>query len=61
MAPHLIMSASYNALLAILLYMLDKKTAFSKTQFASSSVRELGLMHALINNISCILFNSKNI
>ena len=33
MAPHLIMSASYNALLAIFLYILDKKTAFSKTPF----------------------------
>ena len=33
MAPHLIMSASYNALLAILLYILDKKTAFSKTPY----------------------------
>ena len=31
MVLHLIMSASYNALLAILLYILDKKTAFSKT------------------------------
>ena len=31
MAIHLIMSASYNAILAILLYILDKKTAFSKT------------------------------
>ena len=31
MAPNLILSASYNALLAILLYILDKKTAFSKT------------------------------
>ena len=33
MAPHLIMSASYNALLAILLYVLDKKTAFSRTPY----------------------------
>ena len=33
MALHLIMSASYNALLAILLYILDKKTAFSKTPY----------------------------
>ena len=33
MAPHLIMSASYNALLAILLYVLDKKTAFSKIPY----------------------------
>ena len=33
MAPHLIMSASYNALLAIILYILDKKTAFSKTPY----------------------------
>ena len=33
MAPHLIMSASYNALLAILLYVLDKKTVFSKTPY----------------------------
>ena len=33
MAAHLIMSASYNALLAILLYILDKKTAFSKTPY----------------------------
>ncbi len=30
MALHLIMSASYNAILAIFLYVLDKKTAFSK-------------------------------
>ena len=30
MALHLIMSASYNALLAIFLYILDKKTSFSK-------------------------------
>ena len=30
MALHLILSASYNALLAIFLYILDKKTAFSK-------------------------------
>ena len=35
MAPHLIMSASYNALLAILLYILDKKTAFSKIPYKS--------------------------
>ena len=33
MAPHLIMSASYNALLAIVLYILDKKTAFSKLPY----------------------------
>ena len=33
MAPHLIMSASYNALLAILLYILDKKTVFSKIPY----------------------------
>ena len=33
MALHLIMSASYNALLAIFLYILDKKTAFSKTPY----------------------------
>ena len=33
MALHLIMSASYNALLAILLYIVDKKTAFSKTPY----------------------------
>ena len=33
MAPHLIMSASYNAFLAIFLYILDKKTAFSKTPY----------------------------
>ena len=33
MALHLIMSASYNAFLAILLYILDKKTAFSKTPY----------------------------
>ena len=33
MAPHLIMSASYNAILAILLYILDKKTSFSKTPY----------------------------
>jgi len=33
MAPHLVISASYNALLAILLYILDKKTAFSKTPY----------------------------
>ena len=33
MVPHLIMSASYNALLAILLYILDKKTVFSKTPY----------------------------
>ena len=33
MALNLIMSASYNALLAILLYILDKKTAFSKTPY----------------------------
>ena len=33
MAPHLIMSASYNALLAILLYILDKKTVFSKVPY----------------------------
>ena len=33
MAPHLIMSASYNALLAIVLYILDKKTAFSKIPY----------------------------
>ncbi|MBE7019220.1 MAG: hypothetical protein E7413_05035 [Ruminococcaceae bacterium] len=38
MAPHLIMSASYNALLAIFLYILDKKTAFSKT---SHKVKQL--------------------
>ena len=31
MALHLIMSASCNALLAMFLYILDKKTAFSKT------------------------------
>ena len=30
MTLHLVMSASYNALLAILLYILDKKTAFFK-------------------------------
>ena len=33
MALHLIMSASYNALLAILLYILDKKTQFSKVPY----------------------------
>ena len=33
MAPHLIMSASYNAFLAILLYILDKKTVFSKIPY----------------------------
>ena len=33
MAPHLIMSASYNALLAIILYILDKKTAFYKIPY----------------------------
>ena len=33
MALHLIMSASYNALLAIVLYILDKKTAFSKLPY----------------------------
>ena len=33
MALNLKMSASYNALLAILLYILDKKTAFSKTPY----------------------------
>ena len=38
MAPHLIMSASYNALLAILLYILDKKTAFSKTPYKLKQV-----------------------
>lgn len=33
MAPHLIMSASYNAFLAIILYILDKKTAFYKIPY----------------------------
>ena len=33
MALHLLMSASYNAFLAILLYILDKKTIFSKTPY----------------------------
>ena len=33
MALHLILSASYNALLAVLLYILDKKTVFSKTPY----------------------------
>ena len=38
MALHLIMSASYNALLAIILYILDKKTAFSKTPYKIKQV-----------------------
>ena len=38
MALHLIMSASYNALLAIFLYILDKKTAFSKTPYKLKQV-----------------------
>ena len=38
MALHLIMSASYNALLAILLYILDKKTAFSKTSYKAKQL-----------------------
>ena len=38
MAPHLIMSASYNALLAIVLYILDKKTAFSKLPYKAKQL-----------------------
>ena len=38
MALHLIMSASYNAFLAILLYILDKKTAFSKTSYKAKQL-----------------------
>ena len=38
MAFHLIMSASYNALLAILLYILDKKTAFCKIPYKAKQV-----------------------
>ena len=38
MALHLIMSASYNALLAILLYVLDKKTKLSKAPYKAKQV-----------------------
>ena len=38
MALRLIMSASYNAILAILLYILDKKTGFSKTPYKAKQI-----------------------
>ena len=38
MALHLIMSASYNALLAIVLYILDKKKSFSKIPYKVKQV-----------------------
>ena len=47
MALHLIMSASYNALLAIFLYILDKKTAFSKTPYKAKQVI-IGLLFGLM-------------
>ena len=47
MALHLILSASYNALLAIFLYILDKKTSFSKL---SNKVKQfiIGLLFGLM-------------
>ena len=47
MALHLIMSASYNALLAIFLYILDKKTAFSKTPYKAKQFM-IGLLFGLM-------------
>ena len=47
MALHLIMSASYNALLAIFLYILDKKTAFSKTPYKAKQFI-IGLLFGLM-------------
>ena len=47
MALHLIMSASYNALLAILLYILDKKTAFSKVPYQAKQVM-IGILFGLM-------------
>ena len=38
MAPHLILSASYNAILAIFLYILDKKTKFSKIPYIAKQI-----------------------
>ena len=47
MALHLIMSASYNALLASFLYILDKKTAFSKTPYKAKQFI-IGLLFGLM-------------
>ena len=47
MALNLIMSASYNALLAIFLYILDKKTAFSKTPYKAKQLI-FGLLFGLM-------------
>ena len=47
MALHLIMSASYNALLAILLYILDKKTVFSKVTY---KIKQIIIIYVLIFN-----------
>ncbi len=47
MASQLIMSASYNALLAILLYMLDKKTTFSKMPYKLKQVI-IGILFGLM-------------
>ena len=47
MALHLMLSASYNALLAIFLYILDKKTAFSKISYKAKQII-IGLLFALM-------------
>ena len=55
MAPHLIMSASYNAILAILLYILDKKTAFSKTPYKLKQLM-IGVLFGLMAIFSTTSF-----
>ncbi|MBR4879417.1 MAG: hypothetical protein IKU13_06245, partial [Clostridia bacterium] len=47
MALHLIMSASYNALLAILLYVLDKKTRFSRVPYKAKQI-VIGVLFGLM-------------
>ena len=47
MALNLILSASYNALLAIVLYILDKKTAFSRLHYKLKQV-VIGVLFGLL-------------
>ena len=47
MALHLIMSASYNALLSILLYVLEKKTRFSRVPYKAKQIT-IGVLFGLM-------------
>ncbi len=60
MALHLIMSASYNALLAIFLYILDKKTAFFKTPYKIKQII-IGVLFGLMAIFATTIFGGFDI